>query len=319
MDFLQIGKSVILEEINSLNRLHEGLGQSFNHAVDIILKTTGKVVFTGVGKSGHIAQKLTSTFNSTGTKSMFLHPAEAIHGDLGIYDNGDITVMISRSGSTDELVRLLPLAKQFSKIIAVVGNQFSPLAQKADVFLDASIAREADPLGFIPTSSTTVALALGDALACALMSARGFKRDDFFKFHPGGQLGKTLGSRVEDVMCDIKSVAKVNPSDSLRKIVIEMTTKPLGAALVFSQNTFVGLITDGDIRRALQTIQNIELTTAEEIMTKNPICAYSSLNLEEATRLMENRPRQLNVLPVLSTQNDNCIGLIRLHDVYGHC
>lgn len=317
MDFLKIGKSVILEEINSLQRLYDRLGDSFCAAVDLIMKTSGKVVFTGVGKSGHIAQKLTSTFNSTGTKSMFLHPAEAIHGDLGIYDEGDVTIMISRSGATDELVRLLPLAKQFSKIIAMVGNQFSPIAEKADLFVDASIAKEADPLGFIPTSSTTVALALGDALACALMAARGFQRDDFFKFHPGGQLGKTLGSRIEDVMCGLKSVAQVSPSASLRQVVIEMTKKPLGAALVFSENSFCGIITDGDIRRALQTLQDIEATTAATVMTKNPICAYASLNLDEAARLMEDRPSQLSVLPVLSESNNKCVGLLRLHDIYG--
>lgn len=317
MNLLEIGKSVVGEEIQSLQKLHERLNGDFIRAVEIILKHDGKVVFTGIGKSGYIAQKLASTFNSTGTRAVFLHPAEALHGDLGVYNPGDPTLLLSRSGSTEEVVRLLPLLKKFaSPLIALVGNPCSALAQNADVFLDASITKEADPLGFIPTSSTVVALALGDALACALMVARGFQKDDFFRFHPAGQLGKNLGLHVGDLMCPLPKVAQVSPKTNLRQIVIAMTQKPLGAAFVFDKEKFIGLVTDGDVRRVLQTCKDIEVVNAEDFMTRHPISVYSNLNLGEAVRLMEERPSQLSVLPVLAHDTHACVGLLRLHDAY---
>ncbi len=317
MNFSEIGKQVLAEEIASLNRLYERFDNAaFNAVVDLIRNHIGKVVFTGIGKSGYIAQKLSSTFNSTGTRSVFLHPSEALHGDLGIYSKGDPTIFLSRSGSTQELLNLLPVIRQFdSPVIAMVGNLVSPLAQAADFVLDASIQREADPLGFVPTASTTLALALGDALACTLMHAKGFQREDFLKFHPGGQLGKSLGNCVGDLTCPLKDVACVTLNASLREVVIEMTSKPLGAAFVMEGDQFVGLITDGDVRRSLQTCQSIEEVLAKDIMTENPIKVSAQLNLEEALQLMEARPQQLNVLPVFNA-DQSCRGLFRLHDAY---
>jgi len=317
MNFGALGKQVLSEEIASLNRLYERFDNAaFSAVVELIKNHTGKVVFTGIGKSGYIAQKLSSTFNSTGTRSVFLHPSEALHGDLGIYSKGDPTIFLSRSGSTQELLNLIPVIRQFeSPVIAMVGNLVSPLAQAADFILDASITKEADPLGFVPTASTTLALALGDALACTLMHAKGFQREDFLKFHPGGQLGKSLGNCVGDLTCPLKDVARVNPDATLREVVIEMTSKPLGAAFVMEDNQFIGLITDGDVRRSLQTCQSIEEVFAKDIMTENPIKVSAQLNLEEALQLMEDRPQQLNVLPVFNT-NQTCRGLFRLHDAY---
>lgn len=317
MDFCEIGKRVLAEEIASLNRLYGRFNNvTFNAVVNLIKEHPGKVVFTGIGKSGYIAQKLSSTFNSTGTRSVFLHPSEALHGDLGIYTKGDPTIFLSRSGSTQELLNLLPVIRQFaSPIIAMVGNLVSPLAQAADFVLDASITREADPLGFVPTASTTLALALGDALACALMHAKGFRREDFLKFHPGGQLGKSLGSCVGDLTCPLKDVACVSKESNLREIVIEMTSKPLGAAFVMKGDQFLGLITDGDVRRSLQTCHSLESVLAKDIMTDQPIKVSAQLNLEEALRLMEDRPNQLSVLPVFNS-DQTCRGLFRLHDAY---
>ena len=317
MNFGEIGKQVLAEEIASLSRLYERFDDTaFNAVVDLIKNHTGKVVFTGIGKSGYIAQKLSSTFNSTGTRSVFLHPSEALHGDLGIYSKGDPTIFLSRSGSTQELLNLLPVIRQFnSPVIAMVGNLVSPLARAADFILDASITREADPLGFVPTASTTLALALGDALACTLMHAKGFQREDFLKFHPGGQLGKSLSNCVGDFTCPLKDVACVKPDASLREVVIEMTSKPLGAAFVMENDQFVGLITDGDVRRSLQTCQSIETVLAKDIMTNHPIKVSAQLNLEKALQLMEDRPQQLNVLPVFNT-DQTCLGLFRLHDAY---
>jgi arabinose-5-phosphate isomerase len=313
-----VGKKVLAEEIASLSRLYERFDEaSFAEIVSVILNHPGKVVFAGIGKSGYIAQKLASTFNSTGTRAVFLHPAEAMHGDFGIYSEGDPSILLSRSGSTEEVLRLIPILKQFnSPIIALVGNLTSPLARQADFVLDASIVREADPLGFVPTSSTTVALALGDALACALMEARGFQKSDFFKFHPGGQLGKNLRKTVGELTCPLSQVACVSREASLRCVVIEMTEKPLGAAFVLDDGKrLLGLITDGDIRRCLQSCQNIEQIFAKDIMQTHPITVVTSLHLGDAVRLMEDRPRQLSVLPVFD-ENRNCVGLFRLHDAY---
>lgn len=318
MDIRAVGKNVLLEEINCLQKAYDRFDEDvFAHIVDLLLQHTGKIIFTGIGKSGYIAQKLASTFNSTGTRAVFLHPAEAMHGDFGIYAEGDPTIILSRSGSTEEILRLIPILKQFhSKIIGLVGNLNSPLARQSDYVLDASVAREADPLGFVPTSSTTLALALGDALACALMQARGFQKEDFFKYHPGGQLGRNLGQTVLDFTCPLTQVACVTVEDSLRRVVIEMTKKPLGAAFVFDdQKKFLGLITDGDVRRSLQSYHDIETVLAKDLMQTRPVTISASSQLGDAVRLMEDRPHQLSVLPVFNAQYA-CVGLIRLHDIY---
>ena len=317
MDFSSIAKQVLSGEAKSLRRLCERFDcEAFSRVAELIFQHKGKVIFSGIGKSGYIAQKLSSTFNSTGTRAVFLHPAEALHGDLGIYSPSDPTIMLSRSGSTRELLDLLPFIKQFqSPVIAMVGNLSSPLAEAADYVLDASVAKEADPMGFVPTSSTTVALALGDALACALMQARGFKHEDFLRFHPGGQLGKNLSRTVGDCARPLKQVACLKPDSSLREVVIAMTEKPLGAAFVMAGGKLVGLICEGDIRRSLQSEKSLEELTASDMMTRQPITVFKDIKLEEALQLMEDRPHPLNVLPVLK-QDGSLYGLFRLHDAY---
>ena len=199
----------------------------------------------------------------------------------------------------------------------MVGNLSSPLAEAADYVLDASVAKEADPMGFVPTSSTTVALALGDALACALMQARGFKHEDFLRFHPGGRLGKNLSRTVGDCARPLKQVACLKPESSLREVVIAMTEKPLGAAIVMKGDELVGLICEGDIRRSLQSEKSLEQLTTSDMMTHQPITVFEDIKLEEALQLMEDRPHPLNVLPVLKRDGNVC-GLFRLHDAYGH-
>ena len=319
MNFSSIAKQVLSEEAESLCRLRDRFdGEAFSRVAELIFKHKGKVVFSGIGKSGYIAQKLSSTFNSTGTRAVYLHPVEALHGDLGIYSPGDPTIMLSRSGSTRELLDLLPFIKQFqSPVIAMIGNLSSPLAEAADYVLDASVAREADPMGFVPTSSTTVALVLGDALACALMQARGFKHEDFLRFHPGGQLGKNLSRTVGDCARPLKQVACLKPDSSLREVVIAMTEKPRGAAFVMDNDKLVGLICEGDIRRSLQSEKSLEELTASDMMSRQPITVCEDLKLEEALQLMEDRPHPLNVLPVLK-KNGSLYGLFRLHDAYEH-
>ena len=317
MDFVAIGKRVLSEEAESLRQLCDRFdGEAFSRVARLILQHNGKVVFSGIGKSGYIAQKLTSTFNSTGTRAVFLHPAEALHGDLGIYSPGDPTIVLSRSGSTRELLDLLPFVKQFrSPVIAMVGNLSSPLTEAADYVLDASVMKEADPMGFVPTSSTTVALALGDALACTLMQGRQFQREDFLRFHPAGQLGKNLRYTIGDCTHPLKQVACLKSDSSLREVVIAMTEKPMGAAFVMNGEELVGLICEGDIRRSLQSEKSLERLTAADMMTHQPITVFEDIRLEEALRLMEDRPHPLNVLPVLKRDGSLC-GLFRLHDAY---
>jgi arabinose-5-phosphate isomerase len=287
-------------------------------AVEMLLSHAGKVVVSGIGKSGHIGQKIAATLASTGTPAVFLHAAEAVHGDLGIYTPGDPSILISKSGSTAELLRLIPVLRQFqSPLIAIVGNLNSPMAKQADVILDARVDREADPLNLAPTCSTTVALALGDALAVALMLARRFTDQDFARYHPAGQLGRNLWLKVADVMHQNDAVAWVNPETPLRQVIIAMSQRPLGAACVVDGDfRLLGIITDGDLRRALLDHEDIRLLRAGDCMTTQPATITPEASLGEATRLMEDRVSQISVLPVVDTPRQRCLGLIRIHDIY---
>jgi arabinose-5-phosphate isomerase len=310
--------STLALECKALEAAAGRIDQSFARLVRSLLEHPGKVVVSAIGKSGHIGKKIVSTLCSTGTPAVFLHPAEAVHGDLGIYQPGDPTILISKSGTTAELLRLVPLLQEFaSPLIALVGNIRSPLALKADFVLDASVSSEADPLGIVPTSSSLVTLALGDALASALMAARNFTEADFARFHPAGQLGRSLLTRVADTMHRLETVATVSPETSLREVVITMTRRPLGAACVLDgAGNLEGLVTDGDIRRALQKYEDIRGLLACDVMTPNPISVKPNLSLSEATRLMEDRPSQISVLPVVAPDGKRCLGLIRIHDIY---
>ena len=293
------------------------LDQNLIRAVELILGHSGKLVVTGLGKSGHIARKIVATLQSTGTPAVFLHPTEAAHGDLGVCQAGDSVLMISKSGATAELLDLLPPLREFkAAFIGILGNPSAPLAREMDVVLDAGIAREADPEGFTPTASSAAALALGDALAIALMQARSFTAEDFSRFHAGGQLGRNLRIRAGDVMHRGDEVAWVKPEDSLKHVVIAMSQHPLGAACVVSSaGLLTGLITDGDVRRALQDHDDIRTLRASDVMTPRPSTLSPDTLLHEALAFMEDRPSQISVVPVVDGSG-MCLGLLRLHDIY---
>lgn len=317
-DRIAIAHQVMQAEAAAIQQAAARMDHDFDRAVDLILKAPSKLVICGIGKSGHIGCKLAATFSSSGIPALFLHAAEAIHGDLGIYKPGDPTIVLSKSGSTAEVLRLLPLLRQFnSPIIAIVGNIDSPIAQQADVVLDASVEREADPLNLMPTSSSTVSLALGDALAGALVQERKFTAKEFATYHPGGQLGRNLLLQVKDVMHPIAHIACLPISADLREVVIAMTNFPLGAAcIVGDDHTLLGIITDGDVRRILAESGDVLALPVSEWMTQNPIVTKASVIIGQALRVMEDRSSQISVLPVVSDAGDRLLGLLRIHDAY---
>ncbi len=316
--WLAAARRAMQSEAEAVMAAAERLDGALTGALNLILSHPGKVVVTGMGKSGHVARKIAATFQSTGTPSVFLHPTEAGHGDLGICQPGDPVVMISKSGSTAELLDLLPPLRRFdARFIGILGNARSLLASEMDVVLDASVQREADPGGFTPTSSTMVALALGHALAVGLMEARGFTAEHFHRFHPAGQLGLNLRVWVKDAMHSGEEVAWVRLDDSLKHVVIEMSRRPLGAACVVSpDHRLLGLVTDGDVRRALRNHDDIRPLRAADVMTASPVTIAPGALVHDALCLMENRPSQIYVLPVVDPATQVCAGLIRLHDIY---
>ena len=316
-DLKIIAASILKTEANELLQAADRVSESIVDAAKLIDNHNGKVMICGLGKSGLIAQKIAATFCSVGRKAVFLHAVDALHGDLGIFDAGDPTIVISKSGSTEEIVRLIPILKEFeSPLIGIVGNMNSSIIDDLDIVLDASVDNEADPLGIVPTSSTTLTLSIGDALAGVLMSVKGFNKNDFARYHPSGSLGKRLLLTVENIMQQISNVAVVNMTDKLRKVVIAMTEKPNGAAIVKCKNDGFGLITDGDLRRCLAEGEDIDLLDAEKIMTTDPVSISSNSSVDNALKLMEDRRSQISVLPVVSEENGECLGLIRLHDIY---
>ena len=316
-DLKIIAASILKTEANELLQAADRVSESIVDAAKLIDNHNGKVMICGLGKSGLIAQKIAATFCSVGRKAVFLHAVDALHGDLGIFEAGDPTLVISKSGSTEEIVRLIPILKEFeSPLIGIVGNMNSSIIDDLDIVLDASVDNEADPLGIVPTSSTTLTLSIGDALAGLLMSVKGFNKNDFARYHPSGSLGKRLLLTVENIMQRISNVAVVNMTDKLRKVVIAMTEKPNGAAIVKCKNDGFGLITDGDLRRCLAEGEDIDLLDAERIMTTDPVSISSNSSVDNALKLMEDRRSQISVLPVVSIENGECLGLIRLHDIY---
>ena len=311
-----IARKILQDEANEILHAAERVSKSIVDAARIIDKSSGKIMICGMGKSGLIAQKIAATLCSVGSKAVFLHAADALHGDLGIYDPGDPTIMISKSGSTEEIIRLIPILKDLrSPLIGIIGNIKSPIIKDLDVVLDATVSNEADPLGIVPTSSTTLTLSIGDALAGVLMSKKGFVKEDFAKFHPAGDLGKRLRLTVKNIMQQIDDVAVVNANDNLRDVVIAMTDKPQGAAIVICKDNEFGIITDGDLRRLLVEGNNIDSLVAEKAMTSDPISVSIEMPLDNALKLMEDRKSQISILPVIDS-NNRCVGLIRLHDIY---
>ena len=318
LDTLEAGREVMETEARAVLAAAQRLDRRFTTAVELILGQGGKVVVTGLGKSGRIGEKLVATFSSTGTPAVFLHPVEAAHGDLGIYSPGDPTILISKSGTTAELLRLVPILRQRnSPLIGILGNIGSPLGNAVDVALDASVQAEADPHNLTPSASTSVALALGDALAIALMLARRFMPEDFARNHPAGQLGRNLRLSVREVMKTGDQIAWAALGDPLKQVIIDMTRRPMGAACVVSPDTMLlGLVTDGDLRRALQIHDDIRGLSAADVMTKSPVTIGPEATLHEALQVMENRPSQISVLPVVDPSTGRSLGLLRLHDIY---
>ncbi len=309
------GNNLLLCAQRFSNSTHQ---QSLERAIELLnqtLNSGNKIILSGVGKSGKIAQKVAATLSSTGSLAIFLHPTEGLHGDIGVLAREDVVIALSQTGNTDELIRLLPSFKNRGiKVIALTSNSQSKLATAADVWLDTSVTEEACPLQLAPTTSTTLALALGDALAVTLMQVRGFDESAFALNHPGGSLGKRLNLKVADIMHSGEALALCTPEASTEEILEKLTKKKLGAVLVSSDGTLAGIITDGDVRRALKHKNRFFDFTANEIMTKNPSTISSNSFAQEALNLMENRPSQIAVLPVVDDQN-RILGLVRLHDL----
>ncbi len=283
--------------------------------IEILENCKGNVIVTGIGKSGIIAQKIAQTLTSTGTVAIFVHPSDALHGSLGIITKGDVVIAVSNSGETDEILLLLPTLKgRTICIISIVGNPSSTLARQSDVILDSSVDQEACPLNLAPTTSTTVALALGDAIAMTLMEAKGLTAEDFAANHPAGRLGKRLTLKVSNLMHDSPNVA---PDDGWLEVVKAISRHSLGAVNVVSEgNELVGIITEGDLRRTIEKTEakNLENLTAAQMMTRQPTTIAPETLAFDALKLMENRPMQISVLPVIDEQG-SCVGLIRLHDI----
>lgn len=302
---------IIENEAAAILGLKRQINDDFQNTVELLLENKGNLVFTGIGKSAIIAQKIVATLNSTGTTAVFMHAADAIHGDLGIVREGDIVVVLSKSGETPEIKVLVPLIKlRGNRIVAMVGNPQSYLAQQADFVLDVSVSDEAMPDSLAPTSSTTAQLVMGDALALILMKCRGFSTEDFAKFHPGGALGKQLYLRVKDLYVHNER-PEVGPDDNLTRVIIEMTHKRLGATVVCDGDRLLGIITDGDLRRMLMNGPDIEHVKASQIMTSNPKTIDDEALVVDALHKM--RHNSITQLPVM--HEGKYLGIIHLHDI----
>ncbi len=294
------------------------LAVALSRALDLFWKSLedgGKIVVTGVGKSGKIGQKIAATLCSTGSLSVFLHPTEGLHGDLGLIQSRDVIFALSYTGNTEELVRLIPSFKKLGvPIIGLGGNADSKLAIGCDVWLNAEVKNEACPYNLAPTTSTTLALALGDALAITLMQLRNFDSTAFARNHPGGSLGKRLNLTVGDLMQTGDAVAVVSPDASMEEVIVVSNLKKIGAVLVVRNNQLLGIITDGDIRRSLQLRESFFQLKAEDVMTEKPVTAEPSMMAQMALKLMEDRLSQISVLPIVDQQGI-WKGVLRLHDL----
>lgn len=316
--FVDMGKVVIAEEIRALQSLASRLDNSFIKACDLLYTCPGRIVVMGVGKSGHIARKIAATFASTGSPSFFVHPTEASHGDLGMITANDVVVAISNSGQTQELLQLLPALKRLAvPLIAMTGNSRSLLAQHASVVLDIHVDKEACPLELAPTSSTTVTLVLGDALAIALLQARGFTKEDFAKSHPGGKLGKQLLIHIRDVMRVGDKIPKVSPKTSIRDVLIEMSRINLGVTAVVDPNNgqLLGIFSDGDLRRMLDKGLSVQDTLVESVMSRGGITVLPQQLAAEALKIMESR--HIHALIVVDEER-RVVGAFNIHDLFYH-
>ncbi len=313
---LDLAKDLIHRQICALESLRDRLGSEFEKAALFLSETKGKVIITGLGKSGVVAKKISATLSSTGTPSIFIHPVEAMHGDLGIIQRGDIGLFLSNSGETAEVLQFLQMFKLLGlKTIAMVGKKQSTLARDCDICLDASVESEACPLNLAPTSSTTAAMVLGDALAGCILTLKGFSSEDYSRLHPSGALGRRLLFRVKDLMHSGEVLPMAQSGTLMRDALLTLTGKAMGAVLVVSASgELLGIFTDGDLRRAVQRHENLLDMEIDKLMTANPIVIHESRMAAEALSLMENRPSQISVLPVMDGEN-RVAGIIRVHDL----
>ena len=311
---IELAKSVLLIEADAVAALAQKLDDNFTKAVAIILQCQGRVVVSGMGKSGHIGNKIAATLASTGTPAFFMHPAEASHGDLGMMTKDDVVIALSNSGESDEILTILPLLKRMgTKIISMTGKTDSTLARQGDVHLDAEVAVEACPLGLAPTASTTAMLALGDALALAVFDQRGFSAEDFARSHPGGSIGRKLLIRIQDIMRQGIAVPSVHIQASLKDALLEMSRKGLGmTAIVDDNNKTVGIFTDGDLRRAFENGIDINQTGIRDVMHANPQNISPEQLAVEAVEIMEQR--KITALLVVNQQGD-LLGALNMHDL----
>ena len=308
---LASAKKTILSESESVAKLTHFLDDNFVNAVEIIYNSNGRLVVTGIGKSAIIAQKIVATLNSTGTPSLFLHASEAIHGDLGMVQPGDVVICISKSGNSPEIKVLVPLLKRFgNKLIAITGNTTSFLGKEADFVLNTYVESEACPINLAPTNSTTAQLVMGDAIAVCLMEMKNFTAEDFAKYHPGGALGKKLLLRVGD-MLDNTHKPMVAPNSNIKTVIVEISEKRLGVTAVIENEKVIGIITDGDIRRMLNKTENISGLTAQDIMTKNPKTIKSTDMVSDALNILED----FSITQLVVVDNDDYKGVIHLHDI----
>ena len=316
MDILEEAKKVLEIEMNSIGGLIKKLDINFVKAVELIFNCKDRIIVTGIGKSGLVGRKIASTLASTGTPSLFLDPIEGMHGDLGMIMKGDIVLIISNSGKAEEIIKIIPTLKKMGiKIILLTGRSTSTLANFSDIVIDVKVEREACPFNLSPTASSTTTLAVGDALAVVLLKKRGFRPEDFAFLHPGGYLGKKLLLKVDDVMHSGNDNPIIFEEKSMRDAIIEITSKQLGAvSIINNKGILVGIITDGDLRRAIEKYDKLLEKKAKEIMTKNPIVIESGKLAAEAVHIMEDRPSQIMVLPVVD-KDHRPIGMLRIHDL----
>ena len=309
---LDVAHQTLKIEIDTLNKMYSVLDDTFISIVELLYKTSGRIIVTGVGKSGLVAQKIVATFNSTGTASVFMHAADALHGDLGIVQTNDIILCLSKSGESAEIKLLVPFLKNLGNtLVAVVSNKQSYLAQHADYILHTPIEKEADPNNLAPTASTTSQMVMGDILAMALLRLRGFTSEHFAQLHPAGALGKQLNMRVEHLYKQHKATS-VNLDTPLQKVIIEISKSRLGATAVLDENKYlVGIITDGDLRRLLQTTENISGIQAEAFMSKNPKTISPDTLAVDALRFME----KARISQVIVVHEGKYLGMVHLHDI----
>ncbi len=313
-NIIEKGKSVIRLEAKALEKLVDQVDESFEKAVQLIRNASGRVIVTGIGKSGIVGRKIAATLTSTGTAAFFLHPTEGAHGDLGMVLKDDVVICISKSGNTEELAQLIPIFKRIGvPIIAITANPESELAEKSDVTINIGVVEEACPFDLAPTASTTATMAIGDALAVALLELRNFSLEDFARLHPGGAIGRKLLLRIDDLMSTGERLPRVRPETLLKDAIMEITSKRFGATSVVNGNDhLLGIITDGDVRRLIEKRKDLWDLKAEEVMTRNPIVVKTGILAADAFNVM--KIRAINTILVVDAEN-RLVGIVHIHDL----